>query len=134
MDCWPPELLPGPRGEASLLAPPCVILKCSLWERGEGEILKVEYYFGNISSFFLIPPSAPQKAFNVIFLYGCLPNTLRPKPHILSLYGCSALLSMLCVILSLVRGHAQWLMCEILFIFRNIQDSVGQSRHSAITR
>lgn len=41
-----------------------------VWGR---EILKVEYYFEYLSSFFLTPPLAPQKASS---LHGPLPNTL----------------------------------------------------------
>lgn len=78
----PQEFCLAPQPEASPFAPPCVNLKYLLWGRGEGEILKVEYYFEYISGFFLIPPSAPQKAVKVIFPYGCLPNTLwSESPH-----------------------------------------------------
>lgn len=62
------------------------------------EILKVEYYFEYISSFFLTPPLAPQKASS---LHGSLsPTPLRSKPHLRFLCMLCTILCLMCVSLS----------------------------------
>lgn len=132
MGCWSLELCLTSGLEASLLAPPCVLLKCSLWGRVEGEILKVEYYFEYISSFFLTPPLTPQRSLKSSSLMALSPTPCGLNLRSLDLYMFCTVLYFVCH--SLIGQLAQWLMCEILFISHYIQHTVGHKADSQPSR